>query len=558
MSKNIIHILVLLNFLVSSSFLPFNPDLFSQNSSILREAQSADIILGSYQTKSENTNTVSDITSNTLEVCSLCTYTLIQDAINAASPGDTLDLTDEFYTETIVITQSLTIKGYGPNLTTIQADGDGTSGAGRVVDVEPGLDVNIEGVTIRFGNGDDYGYGGGIRNQGNLTITNSVIISNTSTIYGGGIFNQGHLNITNGIISSNTSAYGGGIHNQGQLTITNSVISSNTANSHGGGIYNIGNIFGNYVILNIFKSSIIGNEASYGGGLSNVAGVWFTESNLTETTISGNSSLYGGGIYNFTNSGSANAFAYLNTLDSTIDNNTCAYSGGGINIQTWEETHVNLVNTTISNNTAGTSGTYFGGGIYINGYGGNTYTTLSNVTVSGNTSYDAGGIAHFANNGNGNISIVASTIYSNTVTIFAGGVGGIYNKSQGGEGTATMTMTHSIVAGSVSAYGNGDCYSFEPTDFNNTGYNIIENDVTNTCGTFFYTGNPGLGPLNDNGGPTFTHALLEGSPAIDAIPIDSCLLPTDQRGVTRPLGYGCDIGAYEVENYLLFLPLIMR
>lgn len=559
MSKYIIRILVLLHFLVSSSFLPSNPDLFSQDSSILGEAQSADILLDSYQVKSENTNTVNGITANTLEVCSTCTYTLIQDAIAAAGPGDTLLLTDEFYTETIEITQSITIQGVDSESTIIQADGDGTSGAGTVVKIYPGLDVNIEGVTIRFGNGEDSG--GGINNQGYLTITNSVVISNTAgNVGGGGIYNHwgGHLTVNDSVISSNTAgSHGGGIYNQGYAAITHSDIISNTAGSHGGGIYNNGITFGYDATLDIFTSSINGNEAYYGGGLSNNAHVWYAESNLTETTISGNSSQYGGGIHNFTDPGSDYAILYLNTLDSTIDKNTSQESGGGIYIQTYDpdnEAHINLVNTTISNNTVES---YYGGGIYINGTQGNIYTSLSNVTVSGNTSNDAGGIFHLAVDGNVYASIVASTIYSNTATVFAG-VGGISNKTGGGEGTAMMTMAHSIVAGSVSAYGQGDCYNVAPAVFNNDGYNIIEDNASNTCGTFFYTGAPDLGPLNNNGGLTFTHALLGSSPAIDAIPSDSCLLPKDQRGVTRPLGYGCDIGAYEVENYLIFLPLILK
>ena len=58
---------------------------------------------------------------------------------------------------------------------------------------------------------------------------------------------------------------------------------------------------------------------------------------------------------------------------------------------------------------------------------------------------------------------------------------------------------------------------------------------------------PLLGPLQDNGGPTFTHALLPGSPAIDHIPAENCEVTTDQRGVARPQGAACDIGAYELE-----------
>ena len=54
-----------------------------------------------------------------------------------------------------------------------------------------------------------------------------------------------------------------------------------------------------------------------------------------------------------------------------------------------------------------------------------------------------------------------------------------------------------------------------------------------------------LGPLADNGGPTQTHAVLPGSPAIDAIPAGDCVVATDQRGIARPRDSGCDIGAFE-------------
>ena len=97
-----------------------------------------------------------------------------------------------------------------------------------------------------------------------------------------------------------------------------------------------------------------------------------------------------------------------------------------------------------------------------------------------------------------------------------------------------------------------------------TGSNI---DSGTSCGfgggpNMFNT-DPLLGPLADNGGYTETMALLPGSPALEAgnglicsmIPVDG----VDQRGVARPIGIGCDIGAYESQYpYSLFLPLIMR
>jgi hypothetical protein len=91
------------------------------------------------------------------------------------------------------------------------------------------------------------------------------------------------------------------------------------------------------------------------------------------------------------------------------------------------------------------------------------------------------------------------------------------------------------------------------------GYNL---DSGNTCGlagsTDLSNTDPKIGPLQDNGGPTFTHALLSGSPAIDQGDNTNCPA-TDQRGVSRPKGSSCDIGAYENDSSIyIFLPLIIK
>ena len=80
------------------------------------------------------------------------------------------------------------------------------------------------------------------------------------------------------------------------------------------------------------------------------------------------------------------------------------------------------------------------------------------------------------------------------------------------------------------------------------GHNIIEDGTCITDPSSF-SGDPMLGPLQDNGGPTETHALLAGSPAIDEIPSENCEVDSDQRGVPRPQGDGCDIGSYELEFF---------
>jgi hypothetical protein len=175
--------------------------------------------------------------------------------------------------------------------------------------------------------------------------------------------------------------------------------------------------------------------------------------------------------------------------------------------------------------------------------------SITNTTVSNNLSYMAGGILNLADNSISELTILASTISSNTAacTECTGGLRNVFDYF--GSGMAIATLTGSIIAN----HPEGDCYSNAPV--NNNGYNIIE-DGGYFCGSTV-DGDPGLGPLQDNGGPTLTHALLEGSPAINAIPTGSCMVSVDQRWVMRPIGAGCDIGAYEY-GFLLYLPLVLR
>lgn len=163
------------------------------------------------------------------------------------------------------ITDSLTIQGTG-----ITVSGNNST---RVFNVDDGTDeiqqVAIAGLTITNGFAD---YGGGINNQEQTTITNSIITQNVSgpdemTLgTGGGINNRGILNLVNSTVSGNSSFTGGGIHNySGQISIINSTVSGNLATDIGGGIYN-GGYSSTAEILNV---TISNNSAASGGGLYN-------------------------------------------------------------------------------------------------------------------------------------------------------------------------------------------------------------------------------------------------------------------------------------------------
>ncbi|MFQ5593553.1 MAG: choice-of-anchor Q domain-containing protein [Anaerolineae bacterium] len=228
----------------------------------------------------------------------------------------------------------------------------------------------------------------------------------------------------------------------------------------------------------------------------------------------------------------------LTLIDSTITGNTASSGGGAYNINS---SALTIIGSTISGNAA--DGAAFGGGGILNGDG-NTLTLL-NSTVSGNNSTnDGGGIWNF-----GSATLTNVTISDNGA---ANEGGGILN------GRRRATLTNTIVTNSTSG---GNCSG----TITSGGHNL---DSGNTCG-FSSAGDltstdPLLGPLRDNGGPTQTHALLDGSPAIDAGDNTSCPA-TDQRAVARPVdgddngAATCDIGAYEYEPAVnLYLPVVLK
>ena len=236
---------------------------------------------------------------------------------------------------------------------------------------------------------------------------------------------------------------------------------------------------------------VSGNQTNGDG-----AGI-FNAGNLTvsNSTVSGNAivniSDAGGGILNATT-------GTLQVTASTISGNTATGQGGAIeNAGT-----AALTNSTLSGNIA--SNDSFGGGAILNG----GILTLLNDTISGNTTPSVGG--------------------------------GIYACCSG-----TLSLKNTIVAGNTAAGSDPDCAGA----ITSQGHNLIQDTSGCTVGgdsASNITGqDPKLGPLADNGGPTQTQALLSGSPAIDSGSPDCPPPETDQRGVSRPQGTACDIGAFE-------------
>ena len=267
----------------------------------------------------------------------------------------------------------------GPASPGITIDG---GGAVQVMQVALGATLNLKNLVIAHGILTPASAGGGILNEGTLTVTNCTFSGNFAG-EGGGIFNSaGTLTVTNSTFFGNRSFAGGGIFNSaGTLTVTNSTFSGNSASS-GGSIFNVGALA---VTSSTFSSNSVGLE---GGAIYNQG----TTLTVTDSTFSDNIATDGGGISNFGPTRVAN---------STFSRNL-AFSGGGIS---------NLSGTlTIINSTfSGDSVAVRGAGIF------NSRGTLfiTNSTFSGNFAPFGGGISSFFS---GSVSIKN--------TVLAGSSGG--------------------------------------------------------------------------------------------------------------------------------------
>ncbi len=285
-------------------------------------------------------------------------------------------------------------------------------------------------------------------------------------------------------------------------------------------------------VMTLTQSAVLSSTAGVGGGLYNSGTLIVTDSTLSGN-LTGNA---GGGILNE---------GAMTVTGSTFSGNSAGFAGGGI----WNEGAMTVAGSTLSRNSAG----QWGGGI-DNASG---TLTVADSTLSGNSALEfGGGILN-----DGTLRVENSTLSGNSADLFGGGI----------MNYGMLTMTHGTLSGNsaldlggglFSAFGTlnyagtliansptgGDCYIDSGTIGINTN-NLVEDG---SCGAAL-SGDPLLDALADNSGDTFTFALLPGSPALDAVPVLSCTLATDQRGVSRPqpAGGNCDIGAFESRGFAL-------
>ncbi|RIL06947.1 hypothetical protein DCC79_15100 [bacterium] len=310
----------------------------------------------------------------------------------------------------------------------------------------------------------------------------------------------------------------------GDLTLEDTTITGGfDGNIGGGGIFNTGN-------AELVRCTVSSNEGYNGGGINNRGTL-----RIEDCVITGNSAgSRGGGIY---------ADGSVRIVDSTIAGNTAYHGGGVFNIANAQGlAGLRIAGSTISGNTAESTG----GGV-ANGHNVDYVLTagiaeIANTTISGNRSDLGGGVYNYF----GSISLIHTTITRN--------VG-----ASGGSGIAGTTDARIVASGSIVADQQGggqDCAAGGPSTIASSGFNLESGTACGfTAPGDIQNGDPDLGPLQDNGGPTFTHAISTASDALHAASNAVCAASPvdafDQRGIARPQPGGgvCDIGAFELERF---------
>ncbi len=399
--------------------------------------------------------------------------------------------------------------------------------------------------------------GGGVSSEdgGDLTIRNGTIIrDNRARDSGGGVeADDGPLTITDSTIRVNYAEFGGGIETEySTVTISNSTIRLNTADAVGGGIAaykatvtieNGSVIGGNYAYgygggadlylsdVTISDSEISGNTAYYeGGGIHSDGSYVYISGSLIDQNIvpPDQGFTYGGGIaatYGYDDDTQTDVPGLMVIIDSTISGNTAAIGGGVYNTY---YSSLYIVRSTISNNQA-----YYGGGLL--NFGGRWI--MVNSTVSGNRA----GSNQFPDGGGGGIFNISSSsgepdalLYNSTVTgneanVYGGGIAHVYG---------AMLLGGNVISGNTAGEVGSEIYNDDVLLADS--YNIMGHGGETNADAFEgftpgvndlnLTSDYGNIPLTDilettlaaNGGPTLTHALVSGSPAIDFVPSDYC------------------------------------
>jgi predicted outer membrane repeat protein len=392
--------------------------------------------------------------------------------------------------------------------------------------------VDLKNVELTRGGSD--GPGAAVTTRGEIRVTDSKVHENLSEEPGGGIMSQRRATIIRSVITGNlANDDGGGVYaRRGGIQVYDSVVSSNLVDGSGGALGSTGDIL-------VVRSHIDGNTTDGDGGA-----IYADEDGdvtVIDSTVDGSTADGPGGAI-FTLDGD------VTVISSTVNGNRADDRGGAIS----GEADVTIINSTIARNAAVA---HVGGGIWARG---DLY--IANSTISNNYAEGQGGGVLAA----GTVGLVNSTVMDNTAPVAA-------NIGAGGE----LQAFGSIIGPAKTDTNGGQT---PPTDRNcqvaaaeSFGHNFVSDG---SCGLNRASDTSGalseVGLLAANGGLGETRLPGSGSPVIDGIPVGECgflpfgdvlegeqhleglvedraaMMTKDQRGVARPQGAGCDIGAVEV------------
>ena len=330
------------------------------------------------------------------------------------------------------------------------------------------------------------------------------------------------------------SGVGGGMYIQNTSpTLRNLLITANNANGRGGGVFVISTsgVEANYSRASFTDIIVSNNTAGIGGGVYVQNG----SVSLTRVTFTENTATFaaGGGLNLQTLGGPGVDEPNLPTLVAVVFTNNSAVGGGGLFNNNSQTT---LDRVTFNGNTA----TRRGGGI-LNEYANPVFT---NVTFSGNISFESSGVAPWG--GGGILNIDGNPIF-NHVT-FTGNDSVNASGTAGGDAMLNLTGSVPQIANSIlwADGGANDEIQNDGTSAATITDSVVQGGCPAgaTCANLI-TNDPLLGALENNGGFTNTHALIAGSSALNSAGVNSVCANEDQRGIARPQGAGCDMGAFE-------------
>jgi CSLREA domain-containing protein len=495
-------------------------------------------------------------------------------------PAGTYTITRVHYDDNAIagdldISADTVIQGAGSGVTIL--DGNGSVTHDRVFQVLSTVqNLTLSGMTIRNGESistNDSPGGGGLYIEGAAhVLLSDVIFENNTGQNGGGVYANftstgGSIEMDNVIVRSNSAAWGGVGEggavrvympsSQSQFILKDSQIYGNTADGTGGGLFVDGSAgiqwtiqhceiysntaasgggIGNFVPLALSDSYLHNNSVTFDGGAMEA----FSPIVMSRTTLNANSAArFGGGIFSLQDGANPAYSDFCHIEDSTLSGNFATYGGAiyhdGFITPT---SRLHIINSTVTGNAVSKNGD--GGGIYI--YGGRT--ELLNATVAYNRVQ---------------------------LGLFPLGIGkgaGLFIHAGAGDTNITFFAQNSLIANN--ARGNGVMLDtpddgFTTHDGTNSAAVLGELafDLIRTTTNFFISGpqggnifgqDPLLGPLQDNGGPTMTHALMPGSPAINAANANAPTL--DQRNFVR--FDAPDIGAFEFGGKAIRITSIAR